>query len=565
MASVGGSAPSEGLGNPAQPAPAHGPGAANGLHLGANVAPPAGNPFGAGDVIGAAGQAPSSTVGPREGPPNAGFGGGDVIGALKQPPAQPVVDGHGNPHAAASAMIPAAGQSPSGDMIDAHVPASPQNAGGTFSVNPATVAPAYVWSGSSPGERVAGAPGNAVVHLSGVRQDRPVRAPSQTLPSAGNPSATHAVSARGQKTGEEASSVINPDSGTFISARPGVGVGAFQGVPDSDESAWTQLPSTAESGRGDTITGTARPAVEAGLAVLLREALSLQAPALPRGVGERIASRSLDAALKDILDGASVSRSAVMRSPEMLRALAALAQQPVAQLLALPQTAARGTLLQFAILLRAALDADGSSSSAAAIGQLRGFFAQRADDPVLALLTSSNPAPGLPLPVIGLPVLLGVTPPRSDEPAEVSETKGGRPRRPVDRHGALLPKYDWSGRRLEPAEQDRLGELAIDPRRGLAAEGIAAFEAERQEGLRLERAPGGEHDFVDEAGVPWNVVSPRDTFGLEATLRALGGRANLILSLAKLPAEERQAAGALARRLLSLPGARRLIAVGVET
>ena len=78
----------------------------------------------------------------------------------------------------------------------------------------------------------------------------------------------------------------------------------------------------------------------------------------------------------------------------------------------------------------------------------------------------------------------------------------------------------------------------------------------------LQRCPSGEHDFIDETGVPWDIVAPAGSLGLEATLRALLAYANVILSLTKLPPAEWHGTLALVRRLCSIPGARRLIALG---
>jgi hypothetical protein len=180
---------------------------------------------------------------------------------------------------------------------------------------------------------------------------------------------------------------------------------------------------------------------------------------------------------------------------------------------------------------------------------LRAFLSQHSTDAVLALLASPAPASSAIPPAVGLPITVAAQAARSDEKEAVRDD---------DR-----PAGDRRGRRATPAEQ-RLAELALDPRQGLAPEGVAAYEAERQEGMCLQRCPSGEHDYVDETGVPWDVVAPSGSLGLEATLRVLLPDANVILSLTKLPPAEWPGAIALVRRLASLPGARRLIALGAD-
>jgi hypothetical protein len=339
--------------------------------------------------------------------------------------------------------------------------------------------------------------------------------------------------------------MISSDPGAIVSAGTGAGIASSQNVSSSEFD--DEAPATIAPARPDSIGSTPPAQPELAMLLLPGPMATAAMTGTAASSGYSRAAAPAEATLDRSLGDAGVSSNSALRSPENIRALVALSQQSLAMLLAAPQGSGRAAILQLAGLLRAMLGTDGSSGEA--IGQLRAFLSQHSTDAVLALLASPAPASSAIPPAVGLPITVAAQAARSDEKEAVRDD---------DR-----PAGDRRGRRATPAEQ-RLAELALDPRQGLAPEGVAAYEAERQEGMCLQRCPSGEHDYVDETGVPWDVVAPSGSLGLEATLRVLLPDANVILSLTKLPPAEWPGAIALVRRLASLPGARRLIALGAD-
>ena len=340
--------------------------------------------------------------------------------------------------------------------------------------------------------------------------------------------------------------MISSDPGAFVSAGNGAEIGTSSSGPAIGPG--DDLPATIAPARGDSIGSSAPPAPDVGFAMLLISATGLGPGPQPALGARGSAATPAEATLASVLSGAGVAGNSALHAPENLRALVALSQQSVAVLLATPQSAAKITLIALAGLLRAALAPDGPQNDAA-IGALRGFFSQHSADALLALLAPPAQTAAPAVPAIGVPVMVAAQSARSeDAQASKSDREVGR---------------DSRGRRASLAEQ-RLAVLAIDPRHGLAPEGVAAYEAEHQEELRLQRCPSGEHDFVDDAGAPWDVVAPSTSLGLEATLRAFLYSANVIVALTKLPPGEWHGSMALLRRLSAAPGARRLVALGTN-
>ena len=429
---------------------------------------------------------------------------------------------------------------PSGSNAGSPPSGIASNAGNAGSVAASVAsAPSGSIAGSSPSAIVSGIGNVAASVASAPSASIGGAAPSESAPSLVNVAASVVVapsaSIAGVAPNEVAPNVSNVAAS--IAAAPSVSIAA--------------VAASVASSSSDSIGGAPASTPDMGMAVR-----SLSDPALPQGstvvasVPRELsqAARLAVAMLERSLSAAGVSSSSALRSPANLRALAALSQQSLAVLLAAPQSSGKAALLQLASVLRALLSSGGPSE--AAIGNLRGFLAQHPTGAVLALLAAPAQTAGPALPAIGLPTVLAAHAARSQEKeaAEESDRDGSRKR----------------NERPASARERRLAELALDPRRGVAPEGVAAYEAECQEGLCLQRCPTGEHDFVDETGAAWDVVAPTSPLGLEATLRALQAHANLILSLQKLNAGECRGAVALARRVSAAPGARRLIALEAD-
>ena len=456
---------------------------------------------------------------------------------------------------------------PSGSNAGSPPSGIASNAGNAGSVAASVAsAPSGSIAGSSPSAIVSGIGNVAASVVSAPAASIAGSAPSGIASNAGNVAASVAsapsASIGGAAPSESAPSLVNVAASVVVAPSASIaGVAPNEVAPNVSNVAASiaaapsvsiaAVAASVASSSSDSIGGAPASTPDMGMAVR-----SLSDPALPQGstvvasVPRELsqAARLAVAMLERSLSAAGVSSSSALRSPANLRALAALSQQSLAVLLAAPQSSGKAALLQLASVLRALLSSGGPSE--AAIGNLRGFLAQHPTGAVLALLAAPAQTAGPALPAIGLPTVLAAHAARSQEKeaAEESDRDGSRKR----------------NERPASARERRLAELALDPRRGVAPEGVAAYEAECQEGLCLQRCPTGEHDFVDETGAAWDVVAPTSPLGLEATLRALQAHANLILSLQKLNAGECRGAVALARRVSAAPGARRLIALEAD-
>lgn len=231
-------------------------------------------------------------------------------------------------------------------------------------------------------------------------------------------------------------------------------------------------------------------------------------------------------------DGRLATFARELSSTSMLTALAQLENPAV--LVALPSsfTSAGAALAQF---VRVALASQTPAEYTFAAARFNSLLGDTDLETAMLLLTqlAQNTIPGIALAATNLHAT--VRDDRPEEAAALSPPRTPEVRSPLA--AALpqaLPALDAEGRPYTKEQQDRLRELALDPRSGFAPEGCSALEAEERYGLRFVRCVDGLADFTDAEAASWQVMRPRTDRGLAAALERTTRSANVIVDVLEI-------------------------------